>query len=134
MDKNKIKNSSDMFLYKACIHFTSARYLLDAFNKDKIDIDIEKTYFELQQCAEKCLKSSLSFHQIKFPKIHDIEELIELTIDNEIELIDDLSALVRLTDYAVEGRYSIIHDDVDDSENYIKLLEQLIIVLKEERI
>lgn len=131
MDKNEIKNSSDMFLYKAYIDLNTAKYLLDAFNEDKIDIDIEKIYFELQQCAEKCLKSSLSFHKIKFPKIHDIEELIELTIDNNIELIDDLSSLVRLTDYAVDGRYSIIHDDINDAEYHIKLLEELIDMLKE---
>jgi len=119
-----------MFLYKACIDLNTAKYLLAAFNEDKIDIDIEKIYFELQQCAEKCLKSSLSFHKVKFPKIHDIEELTELATDNNIELIEDVSSLIRLTDYAVDGRYAIIHDDINDSEYYIKLLEQLIVVLK----
>ena len=130
MDKNEIKNSADMFLYKACIDLNSAKYLLEAFNEDKVDIDIEKIYFDLQQCAEKCLKSSLSFHKIKFPKTHDIEELIEITVDNKITLLDNISSLIRLSDYAVEGRYSIIHDDLDDSENYIVLLEQFIKFLK----
>ena len=126
MDKSEINNSSDMFLYKAIIDLNTAKYLLDAYNQDKIDIDIEKIYFELQQCSEKCLKSLLSKHSIRIPKIHDLEELIELCMDHNIELIENISSLVQLNDYAVDGRYSIIHDDIDDSENYIELLELLI--------
>lgn len=34
--------------------------------------------FHAQQAAEKYLKGYLLFHQIKFPKIHDLESLIEL--------------------------------------------------------
>ena len=127
MDKSEIKNSSDMFLYKATIDLNTAKYLLDAYNKDEIDIDIEKIYFELQQCSEKCFKSLLSNRGIRIPKIHDLEELIELCIDNNMELIENVSSLIKLTDYAVDGRYSIIHDDIDDSEKYIKLLELFII-------
>lgn len=73
MNKSEIKNSADMFLYKAIVDLNSAKYLLEAFNDDKIDIDIEKIYFELQQSAEKLLKSILSKHAITFPKSHDIE-------------------------------------------------------------
>ena len=40
MDKSDIQNSADMFLYKAQIDLNTAIYLLDAFNKDEIDIDI----------------------------------------------------------------------------------------------
>ena len=34
--------------------------------------------FHSQQCVEKCLKAFLVFIEIDFPKIHDIEELINL--------------------------------------------------------
>jgi len=34
--------------------------------------------FHAQQCAEKYLKGFLSFHQIYFPKTHDIENLVKL--------------------------------------------------------
>ncbi len=132
MDKSEIKNSSDMFLYKATIDLNTAKYLLDAYNKDEIDIDIEKIYFELQQCSEKCFKSLLSNRGIRIPKIHDLEELIELCIDNNMELIENVSSLIKLTDYAIDGRYSIIHDDIDDSEKYIKLLELFIISINKE--
>jgi len=48
-----------LFLYKALVDLNSGKYLLEAFNSNKIEIDIEKIYFELQQSAEKLLKSIL---------------------------------------------------------------------------
>jgi len=126
MKKNNIKNSSDMFLYKAIVDLNSGKYLLDAFNEDKIEIDIEKIYFELQQCAEKLLKSILSKYSIEFPKTHDIEQLIECCLDNNINLIKNIDTLIELSDYAVEGRYSIIHDDINEADIYIQIIEEII--------
>lgn len=126
MNKNNIRSSSEMFLYKAIIDLNSAKYLLDAYNQDKIDIDIEKIYFELQQSAEKLLKSILSKHQISFPKTHDIEQLINLCNENSIVFTDNIECLIELSDYAVEGRYSTIHDDINESDKYCKIIEQLI--------
>lgn len=126
MKKNDIKNSADMFLYKAIIDFNSAKYLLNGFNEDNIEIDIDKIYFELQQSAEKILKSILSKHSITFPKSHDIEQLINLCVNNNISLVDDVERLIELSDYAVEGRYSIISDDINDSDDFIALIESLI--------
>jgi len=34
--------------------------------------------FHAQQAAEKYLKALLTWHQIEFPKTHDIEQLLEL--------------------------------------------------------
>ena len=126
MNKSDIKNSSDMFLYKAQIDLNSAKYLLKAFNEDKIDIDVEKIYFELQQSAEKILKSVLSKHKISFPKTHDIEQLIELCNMQNIELDLNIDELIELNEYAVEGRYSIIHDDINESGKYIEIIENLV--------
>lgn len=126
MNKSEIKNSTDMFLYKAIVDLNSAKYLLEAFNEDKIDIDIEKIYFELQQSAEKLLKSILSKHTIIFPKSHDIEQIIGLCKQHGIELVENAEILIELSDYAVEGRYSIIHDDLNESEKYILIIERLI--------
>lgn len=126
MNKSEIKNSADMFLYKAIVDLNSAKYLLEAFNEDKIDIDIEKIYFELQQSAEKLLKSILSKHAIIFPKSHDIEQIIGLCKQHGIELVENAEMLIELSDYAVEGRYSIIHDDLNESEKYIEIIEKLI--------
>ena len=126
MKKSDIKNSADMFLYKAIVDLNSGKYLLDAYNADDIAIDIEKIYFELQQCGEKLLKSMLSRKAIAFPKSHDIEQIIFLCQENEILLVEDIACLVELNDYAVEGRYSIIHDDINDTDRYICVLEKLI--------
>ncbi|MEA1920356.1 MAG: HEPN domain-containing protein [Campylobacterota bacterium] len=126
MQKSEIKNSSDLFLYKAIIDLNSAKYLLDGFNHENIEIDIDKIYFELQQSAEKALKSLLSKHTIKFPKSHDIEHLINICIEEAIPLIQDVERLIELSDFAVEGRYSIISDDLNDSELFIHLIEKLI--------
>ena len=90
MNKDNLHSSADMFLYKATVDLNSGTYLLEAFNANKIDI--EKIYFELQQSSEKLLKSILCKENIQFPKTHDIDTLVELS------------------DYAVDGSYSIIYD------------------------
>ena len=132
MKKSEIKNSADMFLYKAIVNLNSAKYLMKAFSEDKIEIDIEKIYFELQQSAEKILKSILTKNTIAFPKTHDIEQLLDICKQHQITIVEDssmLEELVELSDYAVEGRYSIIHDDVNDSEKYCFIIEQIIKVV-----
>lgn len=126
MNKDNIINSAELFLYKATVDLNSAKYLLSGFENDNLDIDIEKIYFELQQSAEKLLKSILSSHKIKFPKSHDIEQLIDLCEENNILLIKNIDILIELSDYAVEGRYSIIHDDINESTKYIEILEKLV--------
>ncbi len=130
MNKCDIKNSADMFLYKAIVDLNSGKYLLEAYDADEIEIDIEKIYFELQQSGEKLLKSILSREAIRFPKSHDTEQIIELCEEHEILLVEDIECLVELNDYAVEGRYSIIHDDINEADRYIVILERLMEVIK----
>ncbi len=119
-----------MFLYKAIVDLNSGKYLLKAFNEDEVAIDIEKIYFELQQSAEKLLKSLLSKEGVQFPKSHDLEQIIELCETNSISLVEDIECLIELNDYAVEGRYSIIHDDINEADRYIVILENLIEIIK----
>ena len=126
MNKNDIKNSSDLFLFKAKVDLNSAKYLLVGYENEIIEIDVEKIYFELQQSAEKLLKSIISSKYIEIPRIHDIEKLIDICEENEITLHSSIETLIELSDYAVEGRYSIIHDDINESEKYIKILETII--------
>jgi len=75
--------------------------------------------------AEKLIKSLLDFNQIKFPYNHNIKEIINLANDNQIIIADKIE-LSQLTQYAVEGRYAIIHDDLDDTGKYIKILDNLL--------
>ncbi|NQY23155.1 MAG: HEPN domain-containing protein [Campylobacteraceae bacterium] len=130
INKNDIKSSADMFFYKAIVDLNSAIYLLKAFNENKIEIDIEKIYFDLQQSAEKLLKSILCRKKILFPRSHDLEQLIDICESNGIVLFDEIEILIDLNDYAVEGRYSIIHDDINDSDKYIAVIKKLIKIIE----
>ena len=132
MKKDKISSSADLFYYKANMDFNSAKYLFEAFKEDKIDIDIETIMFHLQQCAEKLLKALLSNKKIKINKTHDIELLINLSKTNTIKLPTYTDILIPLSEYAVEGRYAIIHDDIDDIDKYIEILEDFINFVKME--
>ena len=60
-----------------------------------------------------------------------LRELIKTANDNSIiiKYIDELS---QLTQYAVEGRYDIICDDINDAPLYIDLIETFIEFTKKE--
>ncbi len=126
MKKDDIKNSADMFFYKAYIDLNTSKYLLKGFNNGEIEIDFELIYFHLQQCAEKLLKSLLSKYKIRVLKTHDIEDLIELLENHNINTIEDIHILEKLTQYAVEGRYAILHDNLEDTDKYIVILDKLL--------
>jgi HEPN domain-containing protein len=72
---------------------------------------MEVIFFHLQQCSEKFIKSLLDFYQIKFPRTHDLQSLINLLETHNIEL-DGVEKLLPLSVYAVEGRYAILHIDI----------------------
>ncbi len=78
--------------------------------------------FHLQQAGEKFLKSLLSFKDIKFPRIHDIERLIELCEENKVDIPEYVEDFVSLTPYAVEFRYGIPIEEDTDLEYYYKHL------------
>jgi HEPN domain-containing protein len=61
--------------------------------------------FHAQQCAEKYLKAFLTFRSIPFPRLHDLEALLNLVtpVDPEFEAIRE--PLLLLNDYAVDIRY-----------------------------
>jgi len=124
MKKDDIKNSSDMFLYKARVDLNTSIFLLKAFDKGEVEIDFELIYFHLQQSAEKLLKSLLSYMKIRVLKTHDISDLINLLSLDNIKNIANLNELENLTQYAIEGRYAILHDDLEDADKYIDILEK----------
>ncbi len=65
----------------------------------------EATAFHAQQAAEKYLKAFLTWHQIEFPKTHDIKRLIKLVNEHDHGLAQELSDAAALTAYAVDYRY-----------------------------
>jgi len=109
----------------------SAKVILSAFEAGDIELNLNVIFFHLQQCAEKLIKSLLDFHKIKFPHTHDLRELIYILEDNNINFIENSQNISDLTQYAVEGRYAIIHDDLDDVDKYIVILDELLEFVKE---
>lgn len=59
--------------------------------------------FHAQQMVEKLLKAFLTYHNVKFPKTHNLEILMEkcLELDEEFQKI----RFKNLSMYAVEIRY-----------------------------
>jgi HEPN domain-containing protein len=115
----------ELFYKKASVDFKAALNLYEDFQKGDIELDLEIIFFHLQQSAEKLLKALLSFKEINFPKIHDLEELLNLIHQNNINLQTNNEKLTDLGDYAVEGRYSIIHDDFEDAKEYFNIISTL---------
>jgi len=61
--------------------------------------------FHAQQCAEKYIKGFLTFNEIYFPKIHSIEDLVELCKQIVPEIESELDNVEILSSYGVEVRY-----------------------------
>ena len=61
--------------------------------------------FLSQQMAEKYLKGFLVFHQIEFPKIHQLEKLLQMckNIDSLFSELNEESVL--LSEFYIETRY-----------------------------
>ena len=108
---------------KARTDLRVSKNILQDFENGDEELDLEVIMFHLQQCAEKLLKSLLAYNKHHFTKTHDIEKLILNLQKYKIKLIDDIDTLIPLSEYAVEGRYAIIHDDLEDAHRYIKILD-----------
>jgi HEPN domain-containing protein len=98
-------------------------------------IEVDIIFFHLQQAVEKYLKALVCYNGLHFEKIHDIDRIITVCRNNSIELPDYIDIFIELNPYAVEGRYAVMADDIDDAEGYAKLLRQLrefvlVVVLK----
>jgi HEPN domain-containing protein len=63
--------------------------------------------FHAQQAVEKTLKAWLSLLGIEYPRIHDLEELLELLEEHAKPVSEPFHRLVNLTDFAVQFRYEI---------------------------
>ncbi|RJP25557.1 MAG: HEPN domain-containing protein [Candidatus Abyssobacteria bacterium SURF_5] len=61
--------------------------------------------FHSQQAAEKYLKAFLVYHQIDFPKTHDLVEILDLLEPVAPALAQSLQDIRALNPYGVEIRY-----------------------------
>lgn len=119
-------NQYEILFNKAKADLFAANVLYARFNEGNSELDLEVICYHLQQCAEKLMKAVLSKKQIYYPKIHDLETLLNIIKDNSIDLNPDRDLLIELNDYAVEGRYSIMHDDLENVQNIFTILADMV--------
>ena len=119
-------NHYEILFNKAKADLFAANLLYARFNEGNSELDLEVICFHLQQCEEKLMKAVLSKSQINYPKIHDLETLLNLLDNNSINLNPDRNLLIELSDYAVEGRYTIMHDDIENVQNIFVLLNNMV--------
>lgn len=73
--------------------------------KDLGPLYLRACAYHAQQSVEKAIKAYLTHHQVRFPKTHDIEDLVDLVAKVDPKLAKKLRAGERLTKYAIEYRY-----------------------------
>jgi len=83
--------------------------------------------FHCQQAAEKYLKAFLTWHQIEFPKTHDLGLLLGLIASADSSLAVSLSAGTALNPYGVEIRYPGDVPEItrEDAEEAILLADKV---------
>ncbi len=87
--------------------------------------DVERIGFNAQQAVEKALKAVLAYHDVHFPRTHDLGELLKLLVANGIEYDERLNESEKLNDFAVEIRYESAEFDLD-AETALELAERAI--------
>jgi len=117
---------------KAKTDLKVSKNLLEDFNNGDDELDMETIMFHLQQSAEKLLKSLLAYNKYHITKTHSIEFLISTCKENHIALIENIEDLIPLSEYAVEGRYAIIHDYLGNVDSHIETLDKLLMFVRME--
>jgi HEPN domain-containing protein len=86
------------------------------------DVLFEDLCFDAQQAAEKGIKAVLVSRGRRFPKTHDLGELLEQVTATGLEVPPEVLEAKRLTPYAVTGRYPGVSEDASE-EDYREALE-----------
>ncbi len=69
------------------------------------EVALEELCYEAQQAAEKALKALLIKRAIRFPYVHDLDELLKLLLEAGEEIPLAVGRARRLTRFAFESRY-----------------------------
>ena len=96
-----MKSATREWLKKAEADYAGARRLAGLRRPPMGDL----VCFHCQQCVEKLLKGRLQEADIAFPKIHNLESLLNLVLPIEPGWEPFRAALQHLTGYAVDFRY-----------------------------
>ncbi|MFZ2146971.1 MAG: HEPN domain-containing protein [Sedimentisphaerales bacterium] len=71
--------------------------------------------YHAQQCAEKCLKAFLVYHNVDFPYTHNIRRLLKFCAEYA-EWAGTLKDAEELTPYAITARYPGEDEHVSEAE------------------
>ncbi len=114
---NHSKEVAKQWVEKAEEDFRNAEYTLTMPQ----NCPYSTVCFHCQQCVEKYIKAMLVLHEVEFPRIHDIGELIGLLPENmPLSLTDEEQE--RLSDYAVMVRYPMEVEPITESDAKSALL------------
>lgn len=112
--------------YEKFLELAKAELILVNKIMDDKEIRDELKLFHVQQVVEKAIKAILSYKSIVFPKTHDIENLIELSLAEGIHLPDYVERFPELTMFAVEFRYGFLDEAVEDIYEVIELTKKFV--------
>ena len=85
--------------------------------------------FHAQQCIEKLLKGELLAIGIPFPKIHDLEILLNLILKKHPLLETIRTDTQLLTQYAVQFRYPGENADKQEASEAISAMQRCVVEL-----
>ena len=91
-------------------------------DRDLPDVIYEDLCFDAQQAAEKAIKALLVHRKVRFPKTHDLLDLLTLLDQSGLPIPPEIREADVLTQYAVETRYPGLAEDVTADE-YTRAVE-----------
>lgn len=80
------------------------------------EVLFEDLCFDAQQAAEKAIKAVLVLRGRRFPRTHDLAELVNLVAAIGVEVPPEILEAKRLTPYAVAGRYPGVSEDAGEQD------------------
>ncbi|NCP16802.1 HEPN domain-containing protein [bacterium] len=94
-------------------------------------VNYDAVCFHTQQMAEKYLKAFLFKNNVDFPKIHNLRELLELSLplDASLDLHRDL--LIQLDRYAVRYRYPGASAEREEAKEAVRVAAQIRAVMRQ---
>lgn len=87
---------------------------------------LDTVCFHAQQAVEKSLKAILTYHNVDYPRRHDLEELLHMVAQVAPRIEQVASKISPLTPYAVMARYATEFDpDLDVASQALQAAEDV---------
>jgi HEPN domain-containing protein len=92
------------------------------------EVLFEDLCFDAQQAGEKAIQAVLVLRERRFPKTHDLADLLDLVAATDVQVPPEVLDAKRLTPYAVAGRYPGVSEDAseEDYREALKTAEKIV--------